>query len=225
MRKLLLPLLIAVLMPFYTQAQKNSGETVDSLVSDFMDQLQAQGFERMGYARHYCVGYNYIFKPGEKCDYNENYYQVYVFWEDSNASFVKKFDNCGPYTMVQMSASPFFDAFEDNMGTIPAEELFPFTYNKNVNGKEEMKVASSDHSCRRDMVIYLSGMTYEKKLDMYNLKKKDGDKVNIHYSENKNLTVTDWESRTAKFIWKVEKKGGFVREYPEDQPEESAKGE
>jgi hypothetical protein len=222
MRKLFYTLLAIASMPTFVAAQKHSENSVDSLVTDFISQLKGQGFERIGFAKHYCVGYNRIWKEGQQCDFSDNYFQVYIFWEDSSASFVKKYDNCGAYTMVQMSASPFFDAFEDNAGTIASEELAPFEFARNVNGKAETGTVTSDHSCHRDLMITLSGQRVEKQMDMHNLKKKDGDKENVHYGDNKSLSLVEWESRTSKFIWKVEKKGGFHREYPDADVTEAA---
>jgi hypothetical protein len=212
MTKLTLALTVLFILPFASKGQKNGLTQVDSMVQAFTEELQASGFQRIGYTRHYCVGYNRIFKASEKCEYTDEYYQVYLFWEDSTVSYVKKFDNCGAYLNIQMSTSPFFDYYAENETAISADEVAPFEFSKEKNGKEEIKQNPSDHSCRRDIVVTLGGNLVTKTFDLHNLKKKDGDKVNLHYSANSDLALVDWDKRTSKFIWKIEKKGWFVRD-------------
>lgn len=214
--------LLLFLLPLISFSQRNSATSADSLVNEFTEELKAQGFEKIGYTKHYCPGYYRIWKPGERCDYSTEYYQVYVFWEDSLVSFVKKFDNCGAYTSVQMSNSPFFDFFEDNTDGIMGEMVTPFEYTKYVNGKPEQDKVRTNHSCRREFKINWAGEYISKNFDLFDLKKKDGDRDNDHYSANNKLKLVQWDERISKLVWKIEDRGGFIREFVQEEISESA---
>lgn len=214
--------LLLLMLPFIANGQKNSGASADSIVNKFTETLRGQGFEKIGSAKYFCPGYYKIWKQGDRCDFTTEYTQIYVFWEDSSVSFVKKFDNCGSFSAVQMSSSPFFEYFEDYSEPILGETVSTFEFIKYVNGKEEVDPLTTDHSCRREFRIIKDGEYLSKSINLFDLKKADAEKKNIHYSANSKLRMVAWDERISKFVWKIEDRGGFVRELVEEEISESA---
>ncbi|WP_369013589.1 hypothetical protein [Flavobacterium anhuiense] len=184
---------ILFLLLFYiisiTNAQTNPKVTIDSLVNNYIKELQSQKIDTICIYEKYCVGSikAYDLSPSEINDFCFEDFPndpVYIFWIKKGRKYLTKISICNGYGESLDDDNIFWHFYFPNQSIIKEEKIKRFTYKGSKNDIYHLMV---DHSCHQNFKILIGNQIIEKRFDSFNLKREDNSKVNINYDHNVNL--------------------------------------
>lgn len=201
---------------FSTSVSGQTKENVDTLVDDFTTSLRKKGIIKIGFTNHFCVGSLIDPKEARKkdyCNYEVIYYEVYVFWQDKGKTFLKKFDNCGPYNQIEIHDSIFFEFFDKYKDIIKNESVEPFQTVTIDGNNFTYQTSFAIHSCISEIMYCDNEDTIVKSINHYDLRKNFGDekKGNVNWIRNNELKIVEWDRLTTAIIRQLEKDKKFKR--------------
>ena len=186
-----------------------------SKVNAFIDSLKSNNISKIGFKKDYCVGciqWVHIDSNGRasfKCDM---YFTLYLFWQNREKGYIKKFDACGPSNEVIIDPIEVFEYPDKYAGKMKKEELKPFSsWEKNPNGDSTLVDSYIDHWGHCDLLFLDKQDSIFRDIDFYSLVKEFNGTQNLNYSENKRLKIVEWEERLSNIISKLEKEEKFKR--------------
>jgi len=95
---------------------QNDEAYVNSLISEFTQSLKNRNIDTFFITERYCLGKTRIFtlENGRMCTSQGTYYEVYVFWQEEGKSFIKKIDNCGLLSSLELANDQIFAFVSSN---------------------------------------------------------------------------------------------------------------
>lgn len=188
--KFIMPKRILFLLLFYVisiaNAQTNPTVTIDSLVDNYIKELQSRKIDTICVYKKYCVGSvkAYDLSPSEINDFCFEDFPndpVYIFWIKKGRKYLTKISICAEYDENLDDDNIFWHMFFPNKEIIEKEEIKRFAYKESNNKIYHLAV---DHSCHQNFKILIGNQIIEKRFDSFNLKREDNSKVNINYDHN-----------------------------------------
>jgi|GEM_PF-3540825 len=215
-RDIKIPVVIAFMLLAIPANAQNMQDKLDGLVHDFVTALQNKGVTKIGYAKTFCVGSYYIWdNENDRCEYGSIYYTVYLFWEDGDKAYAKKFDNCGAFNQIELPPTDFFNFYFSHREAIKTEEIKPYqTTQTEEDGSTRILTSVSIHSCHWNLVIYDGDEQVKKPIDMYDLSEWNEineSSTNINYEYNNGLKTVEWMNLTKEIIRQIVENGSFER--------------
>jgi hypothetical protein len=188
MRKILLRIIALSFFCPISYGQGNSPEHLDTLVTNYVKELQSQNIDTICIYKDYCVGCVYPLKDEvDRCACSIIYIPTYIFWINQGKTFLSKKDNCFDYSIIEIDSTSLWKVFFKNKNYIKKEKVKPFEYIVYKNNKKKVYGISIDHSIHRDFEIMINEDSFSMKFDEFDLQKKSDEDVNINYEHNKNL--------------------------------------
>lgn len=92
-------------------------------VWDFRDSLRSAGIDSLIIYSKECTG-EFLFGR-DSCNWQELYY---LMWKANNKFYVKKFELCRRYKIVELDSLKPYQYYFDNKKIIDSEEIKPFAY-------------------------------------------------------------------------------------------------
>lgn len=201
MTKRILFLFIFHLM-FFANAQTNSKITIESLVSNYVKELQSQKINTICVYESYCVGYEMTYDEPingtkETCiDYLTNK-PVYVFWKEDGKTFLTKINYCWEFSKIEVLKDDFWTIYFSNKDIINKEQIKKFAY--------------VDHSCHNDFKFLIKNKIIEKHFDDFDLLKEYNSNINTNYNHNINLKSKTIIDILKKITSEAEKNNNFKK--------------
>lgn len=188
-------------------------DQLDARIISFIEGLQNKGVTKIGYAKSFCIGRIYFPDSEEdECSYTTNHYSMYLFWEEDNHAFAKKFDHCGAFKQVTLPQSDFLDFYFSHRQLIEQEQVKWFGRTKTrEDGSVITLMVSPAHSCHWHLTVYDEGREMNKRIDVYDLLEEDKMGSNINYQYNNNLKLVEWMRLVKELTDQMEKEGVFEK--------------
>ena len=90
----------------------------------FIDSLEAAGITKIISYKDYYPGSEVIFEEGQpQCDPETEYYDLYIFWQDAEATMAKSFNNCYQYRTAEIGKDSLFPFVWNNLANFKSEQL------------------------------------------------------------------------------------------------------
>ena len=197
-----------ILLVFFTKmvdAQDTSSEHLDSLVDDFVTELQVKNIDTICIFRDYCVGYYYSYNNEEDLCNDKDIVQTYILWLEQGKTFLTKKDNCFDYSTIEIDSVSLWNYFLKNQQYIEKEEVKRF--NEHIvyeNHKKVIVFDMIDHSCRQDFKMIINKRIIRKHFNESDLQEKQGNNINMNYSYNQNLKSKKMIDELKQLTRKVE---------------------
>ena len=183
--------LFIILLAFITKisyAQNTSYQHLDTLVTNFVKELQVNHIDTICIYKNYCVGCIHIFdNETDKCNYSSIFIPTYILWLNQGKIFLSKKDNCFDYSTIEIDSTSLWKIFFAYKNQIKKEKVKPFEYVICENHKKNVYFMSVDHSNHQDFKMIINNNIIGMNFDEFNLKKEHDGNLNINYLHNLNL--------------------------------------
>ena len=180
---------------YNTVVGQNSAEHLDTIVKNYINELNSTGIDTVCIYKDYCVGCIYFSKKKEdKCDADGFYVPTYIFWLDKGQTFMTLKDNCFDYSTLKIDNDSIWQFFSAKRDIIKKEEIKMPQYIEIKNGKEETYSSSVDHSRHQDIQMIIGqNIIIDKDLDDYYFSKEIEEQKNINYEYNINSCLKKFQ--------------------------------
>lgn len=208
MKKILFILILMIASFGYSQ---NDESFVNSIVAQKFAELEMQGTPAYFYKKDFCEGNTQIFSlpDGKICSASPTYYEVYVFWKESDEVLrIQKFDNCGVYRPFSIAIQKSLGKLLDNLKAIKTETVQPYEGEK-VDNNAFGNMAVKD--CNKEYKFVLGKDTFEKSFKEFDLT-NDSKYKNIHAESNNSLKLVELDKELSETIKTLDESGKFFRE-------------
>jgi hypothetical protein len=187
---------------------QNDEKKVNDLIDQFSEELKRDNINTFFYTKHYCIGQSVLFQndDGSMCFSSGTYYEVYFFWKNEEYIMMKKLDNCGRFTDIQLIDELVYETFIENIKQLREEEVKSYT----VENPENVPVQRSKvFPCFREFNFIKGDISFHKKYNLFDLTNESKYK-NIYYKHNNSLRLVDLDKIIESLI--MELKSKFKRE-------------
>jgi hypothetical protein len=206
-------ILIAVLLFISNSAigQGVSPGQLDSIVTDFVKEIQSKNIDTICIYKDYCVGCVYsIFDEEKRCNYSSIYIPTYILWIKKGKTFLTKKDNCFNYSTIEIDAANLWRLFFRHQKQIKREKVKMFEYIVYENQKKTVYFIMRDHSNHQDFKMIINGDIISMNFDEFDLEKKCDGSVNINYLYNQKLKGKKIIDELNQLTRNIEKEKLFV---------------
>jgi hypothetical protein len=206
MVKTKLLIILFVLIAKVSYSQDTSYQYLDILVSDFIEELQANHIDTVCIYKDYCVGCVHVFDTeNDRCDYSSIYIPTYILWLNQGKFFLTKKDNCFDYSIIEINFSYYvWKLFFKNKKRIRKEKVKPFEYTVIDDKKKEKHLIMMDHSKHRDFKMIVNGNITALNFDEFDLEKEYDGSTNINYLHNQNLKGKEIIDELRRIVQHIE---------------------
>ncbi|MDR0834813.1 MAG: hypothetical protein LBN93_11660 [Candidatus Symbiothrix sp.] len=185
---ILLTTLFTLLLCPISYGQSNSHEHLDTLVINYVKDLQSQNIDTICIYKDYCIGcVNPINEDVNRCAYSSIFVPTHIIWLKQGKTFLSKKDNCFDYSTIEIDSTALWKIFFQNEQRIKKEKVKSFEYIVYENKKKKVYGISIDHSEHRDFEMIVNDNVVVMKFDDFDLKKQSNGEYNINYRHNKRL--------------------------------------
>ncbi|MEN2413874.1 hypothetical protein [Flavobacterium mesophilum] len=199
-----------------TNAQTNTQASIDSLVANYIKELQSRKIDTICLYEDYCVGcvdtYDYTSFKKDLCLENFPNYPIYIFWKESGKTYLDKISVCFEYSKI-ISENAFWDVYFLNEKVIKNEIVKAYEYETFENSKKVTNTLSADHSGHQNFKFIIKGKIITKEFDSFNLTKGGAysSESNINYDHNMNLKSKLIVDILEKIVLEAEKNNTFKK--------------
>ncbi|GHC52296.1 hypothetical protein GCM10008083_15130 [Ulvibacter litoralis] len=191
-----------MLVSVFSYAQHDEAY-LNGLVSGFTSSLKSKNIDTYLISKRYCIGNIEIFQLGDGslCASKSTYFEVYLFWLEGEVAKIKKIDNCGLYTTLELSNSNIMDFMGIYKNDIKQNPVKHYQFASKGSGPIQ---STEIHSCSR-VIEYRDGTGLEIN-QLYNLFDITNDAMeeNINFEYNNTLNIISLDEMMSNAIEKVE---------------------
>jgi len=199
-----------ILLAFFTStthAQNTSYQHLDTLVNDFVKELQANYIDTICIFRNYCVGCIHVFdNDNDKCNYSSIYIPTYIIWLKQGRTFLTQKDNCFDYSTIEIDSIFLWNFFFKNQNYIKKEKVKPFEYITCENHKKKVYSVLIDHSKNQDFKMIINKRVLDMHFNEFDLKEEYDGSININYLYNQKLKSKKIVDELTQFVQNIEDK-------------------
>jgi hypothetical protein len=197
----------------FSYGQIIPNKNLDSLLTDFVKDLQLKGIDTICIYSDYLVGGVYVPEDmNDTCDYSPFYLPVYIFWIERGKTFLSKKDNCFDYSVVNLDSASFWQYFVKNKNFIKKEKVKPFEYVFYENNNKEILSILKEHSHHQYFKIIINGNKTGLDLDEFALEEESDGEKNINFLHNQKLKSKQLIDKINKTVQIVESETKFTKE-------------
>ncbi len=197
-------LLLTILISTLSFAQKNTEKKPLSIISDITETLANQNIENYFYTNRTCLGETRIItlNDQEKCFTNGNFSEYYLFWQENDATYITKADNCGAFIKLKLENNELFDYFLKHKEAL-----------KN-NSVKEYKVATPHnyptqrtkvYPCSHAFSFTTAMGTFTQRFEEFDIT-NDSRQANLNYEYNQQLNLIALDKMIDSVLTETEPK-------------------
>ena len=193
---------------FNSAEAQNTSERLDTLVQEFVHQLIDKKIDTICVYQKYCVGYDMTWNnEKDRCNYGSLFVSTYIIWLDNGKTFMTKKDNCFDYSTIEFRNKTFWDFYFSNKDTLAKEILKMPQFIEVVEGKKQIYSPRIEHSCYKEIKVFLKELQIDKEIDEYYFEKEIGlaKSKNINYEYNTNSYLKRFQTKIEETIAKETK--------------------
>lgn len=193
----------------YSYGQNTSYDEVDTLVTDFLEQLNSGKVDTICIYEDYFIGGSLpVNDDQDGCEYL--YATTYILWLKQGKTFLSKKDNCFNYSTLEISSPHMWDIFFRDQTNIKNEKVRPFQTVYYEKGKKIVATTVIDHSEHQNIRMIVGYDTTMMAFDSFDFQQQSafGDKkeININYEHNNNLKGKQFLDELVQTVKDIEKK-------------------
>ena len=206
MKKLIIAVVLLISIASFSQ---NDEAYVDGLVSEFTEKLEQRNIKEYFYTKRHCLGNIQMFQmpQGRMCSSKGTYFETYVVWkEDNGKTMLKKFDNCGIFTSVEIISDDIILFVQEN------DKLLKRAVKKYevANPENAPTLSTKIHPCSREFKFTSGTVSYGQAYKEFYLT-NESKYPNINFDYNKSLKVVELDAMMSEIIGTFDKQGKFIR--------------
>ena len=184
-----------------------SSDKLDSVVMNFVKELQSNGVDTICVYTHFYDGRTFGVETESRCsDYSMIFVPTYILWISNGKTFLHKKDNCYDYDTIEIDAQIVWDVFIKYQHQIKEEKVKVFEY----KCENECYIKIDVHSYVRKFSIYIEDKIIKMWFYDLNMKKESDGYKNINYSYNQKLKGTILVDKLEELIKGIEKKNILI---------------
>ena len=163
----------------------SQGQVIDTKLQKQVNNLKVSNVDTF---LIYSVACNGRLIPIDTCASEET---KYLFWVQNSKTFLKRFDYCEDFKVIQLDTANPLTFYIKNKRAIDKEKIKPPTYHEIRKTKKGLDTLINsvmvDHSCYHQFDIKINSKSFEISIDIFNLNYVtfDNGKKNIYYNYNK----------------------------------------
>jgi hypothetical protein len=168
--------LLVILLLFVSEtshSQDTSYQYLDTLVSEFVKELQLNNIDAICIYKKYCVGCMHVAEnKNDICDHFSTYVPTYILWLYQGKTFITKKDNCFDYSTIEIDSIFLWKIFFTYKNQIKEEKIKPFEYVVYENMNKETYFIMRDHSDHQYFKIIIDEEVIVFNFDEFDFKKE-----------------------------------------------------
>jgi len=196
-----------------TAAEESLDDLTEFYLQTFQKELKKNNVEDFFIVKH--VQYGTSITSTHDSDYCEHdkQYRLYAFWKESNAYWLKVFDNCGGFVPIKLKDKSAIEFYFQNYDKLKFEEVESYKTKPDsiANGLIYSFRSSKSHSPLKYYWFYKNSIVIKKSFDEYSLE-TNKESPNINYEKNHILALVKLNEICNKIIEKYAKRKNLKRE-------------
>lgn len=190
------------LLSTYCYAQHDEAY-LNGLVTEYTKSLKKKNINTYLLSKRYCTGNIEIFQlsDGSMCASKSTYFEIYLFWMEGETAKIKKFDNCGMYTTLELSNSNILDFMNIYKHDIKQNPVKHYQFTSKGSGPLQ---STEIHSCSR-VVEYRDGegLVINQLYNLFDIT-NDALEENINFEYNNSLSIISLDKMMSNVIEQIE---------------------